>query len=178
MMKIICLGDSLTYGYMLARKYAWPSILGQKDGWTVINEGISGDTTGGMLARLPQILEERPDKLILMGASNDLFCKLSVEVPFANLRSMAMQAVHWRVEPVLLNPPRIIEEIDQDRLFNQGLYRLGSLLEEECIERNWSYLDLGREIRELEDFKGLYLDGVHFNREGNAEIAKIIEKIL
>lgn len=50
-MKIVCLGDSLTYGYGVPRKDGWVSLAAQATGHTLVNKGVSGDTTGGMLAR-------------------------------------------------------------------------------------------------------------------------------
>jgi len=57
-MKLVCLGDSLTYGYKIKPSEAWPSlIISQKcDNVEVLNKGILGDTTGGMLAQAPRIL--------------------------------------------------------------------------------------------------------------------------
>ena len=50
--KLICLGDSLTFGAGVTRRDCWTSLVQRECGWTVVNRGISGDTTGGMLVRL------------------------------------------------------------------------------------------------------------------------------
>ena len=51
-MKLICLGDSLTFGYGVRASQRWTHLCAQHTGWKIVNEGVSGDTTGGMLARL------------------------------------------------------------------------------------------------------------------------------
>lgn len=46
-MKIVCLGDSTTYGYMVNRNQVWTSILNTKfnnSNIQFINKGINGDT--------------------------------------------------------------------------------------------------------------------------------------
>ena len=51
-MKLICIGDSLTFGYGVRPSQRWTRLCAQETGWEIVNEGISGDTTGGMLVRL------------------------------------------------------------------------------------------------------------------------------
>ena len=59
-MKLICIGDSLTFGYGVRPSQRWTRLCAQETGWEIVNEGISGDTTGGMLVRLRALLAERP----------------------------------------------------------------------------------------------------------------------
>lgn len=47
-----CLGDSLTFGLGVRRQDWWTSLAAQKLGVRVVNLGINGDTTAGMLVRL------------------------------------------------------------------------------------------------------------------------------
>ena len=57
-MELICIGDSLTYGYGVRRSECWTMLAAQESGWTVRNCGVSGDTTGGMLVRLRELLKQ------------------------------------------------------------------------------------------------------------------------
>lgn len=60
--QIVLLGDSLTqYG-------EWSEITGV----TVLNRGIFGDTTDGMLKRLAQVTIIKPSKLFILIGTNDL----------------------------------------------------------------------------------------------------------
>ena len=79
-MKIICLGDSFTEGYLVDKGYT--EYL--KDaGHQVINLGINGDRTSGMLERfVPEVC----DVQIIFGGSNDTFDNISPENIFANPR--------------------------------------------------------------------------------------------
>lgn len=51
-MRLICIGDSLTFGYGVHLSQRWTQLCAQETGWELVNEGINGDTTGGMLARM------------------------------------------------------------------------------------------------------------------------------
>ena len=44
-MKLICIGDSLTFGYGVRPSQRWTRLCAQETGWEIVNEGISGDTT-------------------------------------------------------------------------------------------------------------------------------------
>lgn len=64
--KIVCIGDSLTEGYGLDKNMAWPALLQNRLNITVVNSGISGDTTSGMLARFyPDVIQHRPTHVII-----------------------------------------------------------------------------------------------------------------
>lgn len=52
MMKtLVCHGDSLTAPDEPDRGHSWPSLVGSRLKINVINNGIGGDTTGGLLSR-------------------------------------------------------------------------------------------------------------------------------
>ena len=57
-MEIICIGDSLTYGYGVRRTQRWTELATERSGWKLINHGVCGDTTGGMLVRMREILRD------------------------------------------------------------------------------------------------------------------------
>lgn len=76
---IVWMGDSIT-------EQGWWSYLTKER--NIINLGIGGDTTPGMLARLPEILEAQPSKIFLMGGVNDLSGNRPVEEISENVRKM------------------------------------------------------------------------------------------
>ena len=74
---IVVFGDSLTAGYGLEDvKDAYPGLLQQKIdslqlGYTVINSGISGETTAGGKNRIDWVLNQKPSVFILELGAND-----------------------------------------------------------------------------------------------------------
>lgn len=94
-MNILCLGDSIVFGYGVARSKTWGALAAEQTGWTLKNAGVPGDTTGGMLARLPLLLAggQKPDVLFLFGGQNDFMAGCPASVPSANTMAMGQQAL-------------------------------------------------------------------------------------
>lgn len=78
--KVIMYGDSISAGYGMTSKESWPYLLNQtfinnQDNIELINESISGETTGGGLARLDNVLSRHKlstkDWLIIELGGND-----------------------------------------------------------------------------------------------------------
>lgn len=93
MFTIVCLGDSITGAANLAHYLKWPHILelmleahcgpGQAQ---VLNRGIGGDTSAGMLARLDRdVLGERPGLVVLLAGGNDAGQQVPRAATAANL---------------------------------------------------------------------------------------------
>jgi acyl-CoA thioesterase-1 len=69
---LVCLGDSITAGYGLGESEAYPAfLLSELPGWTIVNAGVSGDTSAGGLKRLDWILKSRPDAVFVALGGND-----------------------------------------------------------------------------------------------------------
>ena len=92
---IVALGDSLTAGFGLSRKQAWPALVAEKMRtagyeFEVVNAGSSGDTTTGGLRRLPAILRahHKIDILVLELGINDAFRGVPIEQIRSNLQAI------------------------------------------------------------------------------------------
>jgi acyl-CoA thioesterase-1 len=74
---IVVLGDSISAGYGIQSERAWVTLLNEalverELGWYAVNASISGETTGGGLARLPGVLAEvDPEIVIIELGGND-----------------------------------------------------------------------------------------------------------
>jgi acyl-CoA thioesterase-1 len=76
-LKIVALGDSLTAGYGLQADLAFPAVLQKAlrdKGFDVelVNGGVSGDTSAGLLARLDWTLGDGADGAIVEIGANDM----------------------------------------------------------------------------------------------------------
>jgi acyl-CoA thioesterase-1 len=98
MITVVALGDSLTAGYGLSRKQAYPALIAEKMReagyeFEVVNAGWSGDTTAGGLRRLPEVLRARKkiDIFILELGINDAFRGVTIEQMRANLQAIIDQ---------------------------------------------------------------------------------------
>lgn len=71
--RIVCFGDSLTYGIGASTGLDYPSRLAEMTGIEVINSGVSGDTTERGLARLKEdVIDYEPDVVLITLGGNDL----------------------------------------------------------------------------------------------------------
>jgi acyl-CoA thioesterase-1 len=101
MKRIICHGDSLTEGKDIEAAYRWPSLLQNTLGTEVINTGIGGDTTTGLLSRFStDVIPRKPDVVIIMGGTNDLWWDLSINTVLANLVTMAYHSQFYGIAPL------------------------------------------------------------------------------
>lgn len=95
-MKLLCLGDSLTYGYDVPQKDKWTTLVSERSTVKIDNRGQCGDTTAGMVFRLHQIDLVGYDAFFIMGGSNDILLDKDFSFVCRNIESMVS----------LLNPRR------------------------------------------------------------------------
>lgn len=179
MMKLLCLGDSLTEGYLIPKTSRWTNLLRNELGIEVINCGISGDTTAGMLARCEMALtNHKPTHMILLGGTNDLWFGLKDELILSNIHAISRQARYHDVDCIIGIPPasinlnelNVVHENYSEciRSFQSALIQYSK--EDERPFINFS-VDLNRDH---------YLeDGVHINEKGqfvmkNNALSKIL----
>ena len=94
--RIVAFGDSLTAGLGVQADESYPAQLQRRlDSlgyhYRVINAGVSGDTTAGGLRRVPWILNNKPELVILELGANDGLRGLPVDQTKNNLRQIVQQ---------------------------------------------------------------------------------------
>jgi acyl-CoA thioesterase-1 len=86
---LLCLGDSLTFGYGATAGLGYPQQLEQLTGYVTKNAGINGDTAEGALARLPALLQENTPGLVLISiGGNDFLRNLPLDRTRAALKNL------------------------------------------------------------------------------------------
>ena len=171
------MGDSLTQGYNLTIEQSWPNLLSKKLNLKVRNSGLSGDTTGGMLARFyPQVINHKPSHVIIMGGTNDLWINIPMQVILGNILAMTRQAKNNGIIPIVGIPPPCIgrDNLPNDALFS-NLEQLGSQVKQ-------FQLNLSKFVQEDErlfidfsdclDSEHFMDDGIHPTIEGHVIMAK------
>lgn len=104
---IAALGDSLTQGYGLVEEQGF---VAQLQRWldargaqaSLINAGVSGDTTAGGAARVAWTLTPEVDAMIVALGGNDLLRGIAPEVARANLDTILRTARDAGVEVLLI----------------------------------------------------------------------------
>jgi acyl-CoA thioesterase I len=116
--RILAFGDSITAGYGLTEQDTLPTRLAEalnKMGRpvTMINGGVSGDTTADGVTRLDWALADKPQIMILALGANDMLRGLDPKTTRANLDAIIRKAKDAGVEIVLvgmLSPPNLGSE--------------------------------------------------------------------
>ncbi|MEN6351515.1 MAG: SGNH/GDSL hydrolase family protein [Syntrophomonas sp.] len=100
--KIVCLGDSITYGFPFGPQASWVRMLQEQIDGEVINKGINGNMTSDMLRRFERsVLEYNPSHLVIMGGINDVICGESFDSIAWNIRSMVEKALNANIKVIL-----------------------------------------------------------------------------
>jgi acyl-CoA thioesterase-1 len=105
-LRVLAFGDSLTAGFMLPANAAFPAQLERRlraDGFeaTVVNAGVSGETTAGGLARAAFALGDGADLVILELGANDMLRGVDPKLTSANLDRIVTE-IEARKAAVLL----------------------------------------------------------------------------
>jgi lysophospholipase L1-like esterase len=110
-MLIVCHGDSLTEASDVNPAEAWPALMAARLNAKIINSGIGGDTSGGLLGRFyHDVVRHRPKAVIILGGANDLWWDIDIGPIQANLFAMACQARFHHITPVLGLPLPLLAE--------------------------------------------------------------------
>jgi acyl-CoA thioesterase-1 len=95
--RIVFLGDSLTAGLGLPADQSYPALIEQRlaarqHGWTVVNAGVSGDTSAGGLRRLEWSLDGGAAIVVVALGGNDALRGLPVTDLAKNLDTIVARA--------------------------------------------------------------------------------------
>lgn len=190
-MKIVCIGDSLTFGFGVPRRQTWTALAQGELGVDIVNKGIPGDTTGGMLVRYAAELERhRPALVCVMGGFNDIFFGGDDRPARANIAAMIHQSTSRNVVPLLCTPAPVVvgnARADWARLVDffaaqelgreyvEWLRRFAATFRIPLLDF-WAFFE--GEMRAQGGDAGLYVDGIHPNARGQATMAAMfVEKV-
>ena len=101
---VLVVGDSISAAYGMQAEEGWVHLLRERlrGRAEVVNASISGDTTGGGVARLDRTLDEHePDIVVIELGGNDGLRGYPVQTIRANLLAMAQAVVDAGAKPIL-----------------------------------------------------------------------------
>ncbi len=107
MKKLICYGDSLTFGLGVRHNQKWTALVQQRNAWSIVNQGVNGDTTGGVLARLQRLDTAGQPWVLIMAGSNDIFYSGTDLSARANMGAIIHQVRSLGLTPIVGIPPII-----------------------------------------------------------------------
>jgi acyl-CoA thioesterase-1 len=191
---VVGLGDSITDD-----SQSWLEILRHllaerhpEDGIELVNAGISGDTTSGLLGRFLDVLEGKPAWIFILIGTNDVaFVRDPRTKPLVSpeetnknlhtLRDLATKLSEARL--VWMTPPPAIEDrVAEDSTPSEPTWRNADLAEVARLVREVAredpLVDLWEAFGDPADLKLLLPDGLHPSLAGQKAIAAaLVERL-
>ncbi len=176
--KIVCIGDSITFGYEIENTQKWTTLLNNEINFEVINCGVNGDTTAGMLSRFQHVIEtHNPSHVILTGGTNDLWFGLKDEHIISNIHAMAKLAKHYDIKIIIgiptpffnLNELNFVQEN-----YSECIRSYKRMLIDYCTEKEFPYIQFSNNLLQ-EHFLD---DGLHPNEKGQIIMMKNANQVL
>ena len=167
-MKIICFGDSNTYGYdprsFLGDRYPaedrWVNILAKKLGCDAVNAGMNGRE----IPRCP-VTFDSADLLLIMLGTNDLLQGNSPEEVRERMRQFLSNLDYDKSKILLITPPPM---------------KLGAWVSDRALvdaSKSLNFNDLG--VRCVGPWElPMTFDGVYLTEEGHAMLAKYLYQVI
>ena len=179
-MKILCFGDSNTYGYdprsyfgsQYPAQHRWVDLLAKKLNCKAVNAGENGreiPRREGELQRFDLMLSnQKPlDLLLVMLGGNDLLQGNSVEAVAHRMEVFLTRIPLEKSHIVLIGPPRM----------KPGAWITDDRLLEDCVRLNAAYATaaqkLGVRFVDAADWDiEVTFDGVHYSEKGHQTFAQ------
>lgn len=182
-MVLLCIGDSITFGYGVLKNERFINLI-KEQGIKVINRGINGDTTSGMLSRISGDLErvnsKGPVVVLIMGGINDFLQGRNVDYVYKNIWLMGKE--------VLQKGFKLIIGIEGAVIVDKAMVNWDSTL---------NYNEINNKVKQLREFlkaseyttvdfyevmgtcNSIFIDdGIHPDKNGHALMAKELLKVL
>ena len=179
-MKILCFGDSNTYGYdprsyfggQYPAQHRWVDMLAQKLGCKAVNAGENGreiPRREGELQRFDLMLSnQKPlDLLLVMLGGNDLLQGNSVQAVAQRMEAFLTRIPLEKSQIVLIGPPQM----------KPGAWITDDRLLEDCVRLNAAYRIVAEKLGvRFVDATGwdidVTYDGVHYSEKGHQTFAE------
>ena len=172
---VIFLGNSITeFGN-------WQELLNDS---SVINRGIAGDNTFGVLARLEDVITRQPGKLFIKIGINDISQNIPVSIIVKNILTIVERVKATSpgtiiyVHSILPTNDNVKNEYPDAFNKNTQINLVNKQLARHTSEKKFIYIDLSKELRDKNgklDVKYAEPDGLHLNKMGYQTWVKLLK---
>jgi len=164
---IVMIGNSITDG--AEWKELFPDL-------SIVNRGIGGDTTEGVLNRMESIYSTKAKKAFILIGINDFAQNKSVDEVFSNYQRILEQLQIHEITPYIQST---ILAGERRVHLNNDIVKLNYRLKKLAEEKNITFIDLNNTLGENGKLKQSYSrDDIHLNGEGYSAWKEMIEKYM
>ncbi len=174
---LVCFGDSHTAMEESLDGYEklTPRLRNNLKDWTIVNSGISGETTRAALARLQDdVLRHSPDLVTILFGSNDAseHRRINMQEFERNLEIMIDRITAEKT--IIISPPPIIDS-NQKKRSNKELQKYAEAVRKIASKRGCHFIDLWTYFTKNNLYeKMLAQDGLHFNERAYLFLSELI----
>lgn len=175
--EIIFLGNSITEGG------DWKALFPDKN---VVNRGISGDVTDGILNRIEEVTASQPAKVFLLVGTNDMARGRSIDYVVEGTRAI-VEAIRERsdqttiyVQSILPVNPGVGQRFSGHKANHYKILEANVKLKALARELGIAYIDLHKRMRDRKGYlkAGFTHDGLHLKEEGYVRWKRVVKKHL
>ena len=173
--EIIFLGNSITEGG------DWKALFPNKN---VINRGISGDVTDGILFRLDEVTASKPSKIFLLIGTNDMAHGKSIDYVLEHTEKIILQIKSQSkdtkiyLQSILPVNPNVGKKFSGHKNNHQKIMKANKRLKALAKALNLKYINLHKAMRNGKSYiKPKYTyDGLHLSETGYEKWKQVIRK--
>jgi lysophospholipase L1-like esterase len=174
--KIVFLGDSLTeFG-------DWKNLFNDS---TIINRGIAGDNTFGVLDRTDEIISRKPSKLFIQVGINDISQNIPDQVIYENIyaivRKVKTETPSTMVYITSILPTNDDVKAEYPDAYNKNnhVILINKQLKQNAKKMGFIFIDFYKKVRDKDgklSAKYAEKDGLHLNSDGYKLWVKLLKK--
>jgi lysophospholipase L1-like esterase len=174
-------GGTIILGNSIVEFGDWQKLLNDS---SIVNRGIAGDNTFGVLDRLEDIITRRPDKLFIEIGINDISQNIPVAIIVKNIFTIIerikakLPGTKIYVHSILPTNDNVKNEYPAAFNKNGQSILVNRQLERNARERMFTYIDLNKVLSDKNgklDVKYAEPDGLHLNQTGYEVWIKLLK---
>lgn len=167
--KLVCLGDSITWGFPYGPEYSWVNIAQQVLGFPMVNRGINGSTAEDLVNRFDNdVISQNPSHVLILVGANDASINLPLQTYSEYLSAMFDTAQAHGISTIIALP---VPSLDKWLEYTLEKYRywLGNF----AADKNIPMVDFstGMTLAEGKINPECFVDEVHPSKAGYRAMA-------
>lgn len=167
---IVFLGNSITFGGN------WGELLGRE---RIINRGIGGDNTVGMLNRMQYVYQLKPKICFIMAGINDIYADAPVEKIFSNYIKIIDTLRTYKIIPIIQSTLHVNPKWKRTEEKNPEVKKLNDLLKDYASKHSILFLDINAVLSTDGVLRDEYTnDGVHLTPIAYGVWRDLLEPVL
>ena len=171
--EIVLLGDSIT------DRCEWAELFENDN---VINRGLSGDRTAGILERLGEVIESKPEKIFIMIGVNDLRHNYTITSITENYKEIieTIQESSPKTTIYIQSILPVNVEIGTPKTKNWRIRKMNEIIKDLANDFNIEYIDIHAALLDKDNKLDVQYseDGLHINGKGYLVWKSILEKYI